>query len=369
MFSNLESNITDIGHSDFKKKVLYIIATKDSCLEKLILQQNIVRDQLNTYIALGSKAEFSIPPHVVLFHRTIDPDMFDSIPKIKEFDIPVKAYYDDALPVLYMDKFHLWSKLNNVDELIVATPELKEFFSQFLPKDKIIFKRYWVEKSIIDKLQPIKISHNPDSIDIVIAQSHCLGIHQLRELFQKISQSNLKEKFENVNFIIISTEIAYIRSLLLEFTEDINIFSLDYCPLHVLYSVVKGSSILCAPASYGDLEFVPEQYREMWLNAKTCLKYLIAMACKTVFVGTKKFIEYRKHVKHEQTGMLFDTTDELLEILLYLIENEDKRIELVNNAYKELPEWDEKNCITLYRKIMDIKNGKKNEEKGKDSED
>lgn len=338
---------------DFRKKILYVLVNGfDSCVEKYVVLPRIFLEKLNFQLILSQDPlNDDYPPHAVVLFRTITnlEPILTKVTALNELKIPIRVFFDDLLPVVYPHNLTIFKALlSKTTEVIVTTETLKEWFSNY--HSNVVQIPTFIETNLMNQTKPIIL--DPNKKTIISAQTS--EITQLIELFTKISSSNfLKYLFKDVQFLIIQASIAKARSFFAKF-HQININLLEYCSLPVLYGLIKGSYLLLATGHENDLYFVPPEYRTIWLNSKSCIKYLMAMSAKVPFVGSANLLEYVKNVKNGQTGFVFSSIDECIEIFVTLLENETLRNRIVESAYQELDKWDEKNAEMLMERFTRI---------------
>jgi glycosyltransferase involved in cell wall biosynthesis len=284
-----------------------------------------------------------VPKWVVLFRVGTNPEfpmelgLENTVRVIKHLQqLGVRVVY-------YIDDFIVTANHNapvtiasNCDALIVATTELKEFFSKVTTFTvPIIHVPTHVDLPVFDFLPPIAYFEAMKRYKIFMSSGGRIGTIGFHDICEK---ANEIPEFDDVQWIINMAGVAQLRTVVNRFRNLHKIY-LDWLALESYYALCKSVDLIINPASPEDLNYIcPPQWQQTWLNSKSAVKYTMAGAARIPIVAANSMRSYVEAIKDGETGFIVKSADEFIEKILYLKNNPDKAKEMGAAARTDIEE-------------------------------
>lgn len=266
----------------------------------------------------------------------------------KSLDIPIYYYLDDAF--FHANNFAPLKLLVNCDELIFATEALIQYVRERGISKTIHLLKTHIDMPVFDILPEANLVMDKKKLNILYTSEGRIGILMLNRICEIMSQR--AEKYKDVRIVCITDNIGQVRSVINRWRGIEKIYY-ERVPLYEYYGISKMSQIFLTPGEPGDLDyFLPKDLQELWLAAKSCVKYTIAGAASAVCITSKYLKEYEMAISHKETGFIAgDDPEEWMEYIDLMIENQELREKIGKNARQDVyDKWH------IYKRVDEFSN-------------
>lgn len=267
----------------------------------------------------------------------------------RSLEIPVFYYLDDA--IFQVNNFAPFKIMQNCDEVIVATQALVDYLVAKEYNKPIHLLKTHMDIPMFDLFPPSAAVMDKDKLNILFTSEGRIGTLMLDRICERMSQT--PEKYKGVRLVCITSGVAQLRTIINKWRGIEKVYY-ERIPLVEYYGIFKMSDIILAPGEPGDLNyFLPVEEQEIWLAAKSCVKYTIAGASYLPCIASPWLKEYKMAIKHGETGYIAETVDDWIYYIDLLIEDEAKRKEIGANARKDVEQnWHIYKRVEQFAKIL-----------------
>lgn len=250
----------------------------------------------------------------------------------RSLDIPVFYYLDDAF--FQANNYAPLKILTNSDELILATNALVDHVVNTGYKRPIHLLKTHMNIPVFDSVPPANFVLDKEKFNILFTSEGRIGTLMLDRICERMSQT--PDKYKGVRIVCITSQVGQLRTIINRWRGIEKIYY-ERVPLMEYYGIFKLADLVLSPGEPGDLNyFLATEDQPTWLASKSCVKYTIAGAAKVPCIASNHLKEYVMAIKHGETGYVADTVEEWMNYIDLLIQDEDKRKEIGNNARRDI---------------------------------
>jgi len=348
------------------KVIVFMVPFVDSCVDKIVGEYGplFARDNISFVVAPDNTSYNEVlrvaPELIVLFragtqnitNKEYAEGLKQLIGYCRILKVPTVYYADDfVFPVNSGLPLQIAA---NSARIITATPVLKNWLYEAGVMGPIAVVPTHVDLEYFDK-QPMSALVDPDRFNILIGSTGRIGKASATILASYLN--NEPERYKNVTLVMVSHGIAYMREALNQFRNIDKVYS-EVLPQDQYYSLCKSCAVHLMVVDSSDISYmIPPEFHSIWLNSKSPIKYCLAGASNSIFMGSP-LVPFVGSVRHGETGFLTSTAEEVLTYIDALIEKPQFGISIVKQARKDVEEhWDIK---ATYQRFKDALYGLEN---------
>lgn len=342
------------------KSICFVGPKADCCIDKVVKE----------YVPLFEKEGYQIiftlqkgmqeiiqfvPKWVVLVRVATNPEFGQEIgianttriiKHLQQLGVRIVYYLDDFL--VNANQNAPIQIANMCDAIIVATSELKDFFSKVSGfTAPIIHVPTHMDLSVFDYLPKLDWINEINRFKVLMTSGGRIGATQLFEMCEKADER--WQEFDDIEWIINATGVAQMRTLINRF-RNLHKTYIDWLQIEEYYSLCKSVDLIIHPSSPKDIDYlVPPQWQATWLNSKSAVKFTTASAARIPIISSP-VRSYVEAIQDGQTGFIVNTADEFLDKILYLKDNPEISKKIGEKARTAVEEnFDIRKRYPLYR--------------------
>lgn len=271
----------------------------------------------------------------------------------RNLEIPVIYYLDDAL--FMSNNFAPYKVMLNCDAVVVATDALRDWLVEEKKYTKPVHTiKTHMALSVFDGMSPSPYLADRAEFNILFTSQGRIGATLLAQIVEIMNEH--KEKYEDVRLIVVSHEVASMRSIINKY-RNIKKRYYEFMPLLEFYQLVNLSSLMISPGQKEDLAYmIPEEWHQIWLDAKSCLKYNLSGASRIPIISSP-LREYKLAIKHGETGYIAETAEEFVQYIDLMHDDRELNAKIGQAARDDIEtNWDIsvriKEWVDMYRKYQ-----------------